>query len=99
MLQHIVMYWKKEGVTESAIDETIAKFHSMEGKIPGLISVRAGRDVLGSERSCDFCLCTVLQSREALEVYREHPVHLPVRDHVHTVVQRSASADFEVPEV
>lgn len=98
MIQHIVMYWAKEGVTEAQLQETVEKFYSMQGKIPGLISVQAGQDFLHSERSCDFCLCTTLESPQALKAYQSHPAHLPVKAHVHTVVARSASADFEVPE-
>lgn len=96
MVYHVVMYWVKDGVTQAQIQETVEKFYSMEGKIPGLVKVEAGQDFEKSPRSADFCLCTVLESRQALAAYREHPAHLPVKAHVHTVVERSASADFEV---
>ena len=96
MIRHIVMYWLKDSQNEVLIRETIQKFHSMEGKIPGLLRVEAGRDVLGSPRSCDLCLCTLLENREALEVYQDHPAHLPVKEHMHAIMERSASADFEV---
>lgn len=96
MIQHIVMYWMNDASDEEAVQGMVERFLSMEGKIPGLLSVKAGRDVLGSERSCDVCLCTTFDSLQALDSYREHPVHLPVKAYVHTVTKRSASADFEV---
>ena len=96
MIRHIVMYWLKDSENEALIAETVEKFLAMEGKIPGLLRIEAGRDVLGSPRSCDICLCTVMESLEALEAYRKHPVHLPVQAHMHAVMERSASADFEV---
>ena len=68
----------------------------MRGKIPGLKFIEAGKDSLHSERSCDLCLHTVFTSKEALDAYRVHPVHLPVQRHMHSVIERSASADFEV---
>lgn len=96
MIRHIVMYWLKDSENKALIAETVEIFLSMRGKIPGLLRVEAGQDILHSERSCDLCLSTVFESREAMENYLTHPVHLPVRAHMHAVMERSASADFEV---
>lgn len=96
MIRHIVMYWLKDNQNEALYQETVERFLSMEGKIPGLYKVEAGRDVLGSERSCDLCLCTLFESLDALEKYRVHPAHLPVKEHMHAIMERSVSADFEV---
>ena len=93
MIRHIVMYWLKDS---SKIEETIEVLHSMRGRIPGLLKVEAGRDVTRSGRSCDLCLHTVLESREALAAYIAHPVHIPVKEHMHSVMERSVSADYEV---
>ena len=96
MIRHIVVYWLKEK-NETLINETVELFLSMRGKIPGLLSVEAGADLVGSARSCDLCLCTTLESMEALQAYLTHPVHLPVKEHMHAIMERSASADFEIP--
>lgn len=95
MIQHIVLFWLKEKENEALMRETVDKLNSMRGKIPGLVSLNAGRDVMNSPRSCDICLSTVFETREDLEVYRTHPVHVPVQAHMHAVMERSASADFE----
>ncbi len=97
MYHHIVLYWLKDK-NEALLQETAEKLNSMRGKIPGLISIVASPDQMGSARSCDLCLSTLFESREALDNYRTHPVHLPVQAHMHAVMERSASADFEVPE-
>ena len=99
MIRHIVLYWLKEPNNDALIQETIEKFLSMRGKIPGLLHIEAGQDALHSLRSCDLCLCTVFESLSALESYRKHPVHLPVQAHMHSIIERSASADFEVTEL
>ena len=96
MIRHIVLFWLKDP-NEEIIRDTVARLNSMRGQIPGLLSIDAGADVVGSERSCDICLHTTFESREALETYRTHPVHLPVQAHMHAVMARSASADYEVP--
>ncbi len=97
MFHHIVMYWLKERDNEEIIQKTLDTLRGMEGKIPGLVSVKAYKDQKGDPRSCDLCLVTVLESREAYDAYQAHPVHLPVKAHMHSVVERSASADFEAP--
>lgn len=96
MIQHIVLFWLKDRGNDALMQETVDKLNSMRGKIPGLISVNAGRDILHSARSCDICLSTVFETRAAFEAYDAHPVHLPVKKHMHAVMERSASADFEV---
>ena len=97
MIRHIVMFWLKDK-NEAIVRETVDKLNSMKGKIPGMLSIDAGADVVGSARSCDICLCETFDTRESLEVYRTHPVHLPVQAHMHAVMERSASADYEVDQ-
>ena len=96
MIRHIVLYWLKD---QTMIEETIGILLSMQGKIPGLKFIEASADSLHSQRSCDLCLHTVFDSKESLDAYRTHPVHLPVQRHMHSVIVRSASADFEVADV
>lgn len=96
MVAHIVMFWLKEKDNEALVSETVEKLSGMRGKIPGLVSLHAGRDQLNSPRSCHVCLSTLLESWDALEAYQSHPVHLAVKAHMHAVMERSASSDFEV---
>ena len=69
----------------------------MKGRVPGMLTLDAGADFAASPRSCDLCLCETFESREALETYRTHPVHLPVQAHMHAIMDHSFSADYEVP--
>ena len=97
MIRHIVLFWLKEK-DEAVVRETVDKLLSMRGKIPGMLSLDAGADMVGNPRSCDICLCETFETRQALDAYRTHPVHLPVQAHMHTVMDHSASADYEVPQ-
>ncbi len=95
MVRHIVLFWLKEKDAET-VRVTVEKLRSMRGKIPGMLTLEAGEDFAGSARSCDICQCEPYESREALETYRTHPVHMPEQAHMHAVMERSASADIEV---
>ena len=98
MIRHIVLYWLKEKENDALMEETVAKLNSMRGKIPGLVRLHAGRDTAHTPRSCDVCLSMVFETAQDLEAYRTHPAHLPVQAHMHAVMERSASADFEVDD-
>ena len=95
MIRHIVMFWLKDKSPEN-IEATAAKLRSMKGKIEGMKDLEVGVDFLHSERSCDICLTTLFETREALDAYRTHPVHLPVQAHMHAVREKSCAADYEV---
>ena len=97
MIRHIVLFWLQDK-SEKNIRETVDILNGMKGKIPGMLTIDAGADVVNSPRSCDICLCETFDTLASLEAYRTHPVHLPVQAHMHAVMERSASADYEVPE-
>ena len=57
-------------------------------------TVECGADVLKSERSFDFALVCEFENLESFKAYKTHPVHLPVKEYMHTVVESSKSCDF-----
>ena len=95
MVRHIVLFWLKD-ISPAALEETCNILKSMTGKIEGMLSLEAAPDAVHSPRSCDICLNELFDSMESLERYRTHPVHLPVQAHMHAVLERSASADYNV---
>lgn len=94
MVKHVVMYKLKEETKDKA-DELIGKFLSMKGKIEGLVDIKSGKDFKREGRSYDVALICTLESKESLEKYAVHPVHLPVLAYAKTIVERSHSVDFE----
>ena len=95
MIRHVVLFWLKDKSQEN-MEKAAAVLRGMEGKIEGMVSLEAGIDFLRSERSCDIVLSALFTDRAALEVYRTHPVHLPVQAHMHAVCESSCAADYEV---
>lgn len=91
MVKHIVMYKLKD---KSCADEMVARFLSMRGKIDVLKSLYAGKDEIKSARAYDVALVCEFDSLEDLEVYACHPVHLPVKEYVHSVIEKAHSVDF-----
>jgi len=68
---------------------------ALVGVVPGLISMEAGADFMGSARSFDLALIAKFESREDLAVYAEHPEHVKVKEYIHTVLEKGIAVDFE----
>ena len=97
MVRHIVLFKIKDEF-RSEIPDMVEKFYGMKGKIEGLVNLEAGADFLHSDRSFDVALITEFVSREALEAYQTHPVHLPVKKRMGEVRVSSVACDYEIPE-
>jgi len=63
--------------------------------IPTLRSLEIGEDVTRSSRSYDLALITRFDDAAGFQVYREHPVHLPVLDYMREACETTAAVDFE----
>ncbi len=97
MIRHIVLFRIKDEY-KSEIPQLVKNFYGMKGKIEGLVNLEAGADFLHSDRSYDVALVTEFVSREALDAYQTHPVHLPVKKHMGEVRVSSVACDYEIPD-
>lgn len=95
MLRHVVLFKIKEEY-KPEIPSLIRNFEGMRGRIEGLLSLEAGADILGSERSYDIALICTFEDRAAFDAYQTHPVHLPVKARMHEVREGSVACDFTV---
>ena len=97
MIRHIVLFRVKDEY-KSEIPQLVKNFYGMKGKIEGLVNLEAGADFLHSDRSYDVALVTEFVSREALDAYQTHPVHLPVKKRMGEVRVSSVACDYEIPD-
>jgi hypothetical protein len=72
MIRHIVLFKIKPEYKEQ-IPTLIENFRNMRGRIDGLLSLDAGQDILGSERSYDLALVCVFRDRAAFDAYQKPP--------------------------
>ncbi|AEG60898.1 Dabb family protein [Desulforamulus ruminis] len=93
MVTHIVFFKFKDR-------ENIAKAREMllnlKGKIPQLLHLEVGVDVLHTERSYDLALVSKFNSLEDLQAYQIHPLHVEVAEYLATVREAVAAVDYEV---
>lgn len=94
MIRHIVCFKLKPGESPEKAAEILL---SMKGRVPQIIDIEAGTDLLHSARSCDVALSVLLENKEALAAYQNDPYHCEtVKKHMHAAAESSVSADFEV---
>jgi len=94
MIRHIVLFKIKDEYKHE-LPKLVENFYSMKGRIEGMVDLDAGADFLGSERSYDLALTTVFDTREHFDAYPDHPVHAPVKKHMHEVRSASVACDYE----
>jgi len=94
MIRHIVLFKIKEEYKHE-LPDLVKAFYGMKDRIEGMVELDAGFDFLHSERSYDLALTTVFDTREHFDAYPTHPVHLPVKKHMHEVRETSVACDFE----
>ncbi len=93
MVRHIVM-WNLRDRNDAPTLKT--RLEALNGKIPGLIQVQVGIDFLHSRQSADLVLVADLESREALDIYQQHPEHQTVVPLVKVAAISRSVVDFEV---
>lgn len=94
MLTHVVLFKLKDRSPE-AVQVTRDVLANMEGKIPQLLHIEVGTDVLHGERSYDLALITKFISLEDMQAYQVHPLHVEVGQHIKSVTDGpSVCVDF-----
>ena len=94
MIKHIVMLKLKDPSTEN-IELAKNKLLGMRGKIDILKNIEVGVDFIGSERSMDLILITDFDSREDLQAYAGHPLHVPVLSVLKELCEYTKAVDYE----
>lgn len=93
MVKHIVLYTFKEGVNkEEAIRIIDSALTPLVGKIPGLQHL----EVRLAFNGMDYALYSEFESRQALEGYAVHPLHLEAKKQFHHFIGTRVAADYEV---
>ena len=97
MIKHIVCWNIKDDLDINGVyEEMKIRVEAMNGEVPGLIKVELGRDFNGSDVAYDVVLYSEMESKEALAVYQDHPMHLHVKEFIGAVTSARCVIDYEV---
>lgn len=91
MVKHIVLYNFKEGVNkEEAIEIIRDALVPLVGQIPGLRHLEVNLTFQGM----DYALYSEFDSREAMENYAVHPLHLAAKEKFFQFIDTRVAADY-----
>jgi hypothetical protein len=94
MVKHIVAFTFADGVDKVAGVKLVADLlEPLVGQIPGLLALEVRACFQGGS---DFCLYSELESREALAVYADHPLHIAAKDQFFHLLAGRVAVDYEV---
>lgn len=93
MFQHIVFFRFRD--PEECVPVVGEKLLALKDKIPEIVDIRFGADILHSERSSDAALLVTFRNEADYRVYDEHPDHAEVRKYIHEHRTESRTVDFE----
>ena len=93
MVKHIVVYKFKDDVNHAEAIEIIRNsLVPLVGQIPGLMHMEVNLCFQGM----DYALYSEFDSRESLEKYAVHPLHLAAKDNFSHVIASRVAADYEL---
>jgi len=96
MIKHVVMWKLQEGGDKAAGAALLKeRLESLNGKIPGLLHLEVGIDFVQADTSYDVVLYSELESREALDVYQQHPEHQAVVPLVRELAASRVAVDYD----
>ncbi|OJI97260.1 hypothetical protein ASPVEDRAFT_36671 [Aspergillus versicolor CBS 583.65] len=95
---HIVLFRLKQGVTPAQVQTWTTIAEGMVGKIPGLVSLKAGGPLpicVPRAKGFDMGLVAVLEKPGDLEGYATHPAHLEVHKMREALCEETLAYDME----
>jgi len=95
MIKHVVFLKFKPGSTEADIADMEKSLGALPARISEIESFEFGRDIIRSERSCDFALVSAFADLDALKRYQIHPDHQAVLGKVLNLCESILAVDFE----
>ncbi|MCD8483510.1 MAG: Dabb family protein, partial [Verrucomicrobia bacterium] len=72
----------------------VDRLNALNGKVPSLIALDAGLDVIHSDASWDLGLNSTFANLDDLEAYRVHPEHQAVVAIIKEICSARAVVDF-----
>lgn len=94
MIKHIV-FFKLEDNSEHNKQDIKNKFMSMNGKIEVLKNLEVGVNFSTEERAFDLALSCDFETKEDLQTYATHPVHLPIVAYLKSINTVTKIVDYE----
>lgn len=92
MIRHVVLM---RFTDPAQAPEAKARLEALVGRIPELLGLDVGLDVLRSDASYDLSLVTTHDDLAGLQAYQTHPVHVELIEWLRPLLAQRAVVDAE----
>ncbi len=100
MIKHLVFWRLKEEALGKSGEENakeIARLlNALPAEIPELKKLEFGMNFVDAPAAFDCALYTEFDSKEALDIYQNHPLHVEAKNFIVQVVSDRAFVDYEL---
>ncbi|HBL73244.1 MAG: Dabb family protein [Bacteroidales bacterium] len=100
MIKHIVFWTVKPTAlgrdSQANALEMKSRLEALNGRIPKLLHLEVGLDLLHSAASADVALYSEFADMDALAAYQVHPEHEAVKTFIQAVTAHRMVIDYEV---
>ena len=98
MIKHIVIWTLHDEAEGRSKAENAQKaktlLENLNGKIPGLIRLEVGIDLIGDGNCGDVCLYSELEHADDLPVYASHPEHVKCIPFMQSIASSRSAMDY-----
>lgn len=92
---HMVWLKFRDDARDDQVDGLLADAAQLAGKIPGLVSICAGRNFTDRAEGYNAGLLAILKDKSALPVYAQHPAHEAYAARLRELASAVKALDFE----
>ena len=96
MIKHIVFFKLKEEDRAANASKMKTILEDLVGKIDEIVALEVGIDFSDTEASYDVALYSEFKSKEALNTYAVHPLHVECVNFIKTVISSRKVVDYEI---
>jgi heme-degrading monooxygenase HmoA len=96
VVEHIVLFKIKPEVDNQAVEHMFAGLRALKDSVPGIVDLSVGRNFTDRGKGYNCGLVVRLESKAALDVYRDHPDHQQVlQERIKPIVEDVLAVDYE----
>lgn len=95
MIRHVVFLKFKPETTDDQIAAIEKGLGALPGVIPEIREYGFGRDIVHSDRSCDFALVSAFDDMDAMKRYQVYPEHQAVLEKIRAACEEIYAVDYE----
>lgn len=98
MIRHVVMFKFKPEVKTEARMEFTDRLLRLKDEVEVIRALEVGQNLVASPRACDIVLMVDVDDEAALNIYGDHPNHVPVKQLAAELCSETRVVDYAIEQ-